>query len=134
MTSTTLTGLTPNTLYQWQVRPICNGVPAGPYSVSNTITIPPSPIRMSSSVLNDQFTVYPNPATDLVNIRFESTENSKIKIQLIDLTGRILNSREFTAVNGENLFSLPLTGLSKGIYTIIVENGDVKRQSRISVD
>ena len=89
---------------------------------------------MSSSVLNDQFTVYPNPATDLVNIRFESTENSKIKIQLIDLTGRILNSREFTAVNGENLFSLPLTGLSKGIYTIIVENGDVKRQSRISVD
>ncbi|MBK9541365.1 MAG: fibronectin type III domain-containing protein [Bacteroidetes bacterium] len=134
VTSTTLTGLTPNTLYQWQVRPICNGVPAGPYSVSNTITIPPSPIRMSSSVLNDQFTVYPNPATDLVNIRFESTENSKIKIQLIDLTGRILNSREFTAVNGENLFSLPLTGLSKGIYTIIVENGDVKRQSRISVD
>ena len=63
---------------------------------------------MSSSVLNDQFTVYPNPATDLVNIRFESTENSKIKIQLIDLTGRILNSREFTAVNGENLFSREL--------------------------
>lgn len=133
VTSTTLTGLTPNTQYQWQIRPICNGVPAGPYSVSDVISVPPSPIRMSAALADDNFIVYPNPATDQVNIRFESSENTNARIQLTDLTGRIIYRHEFTTVSGENIFTFSVQGISRGVYTLIVETGEVKRQSGICV-
>ena len=134
VTSTTLTGLIPNSQYQWQVRPICNGVPAGPYSVSDVINVPPSPARLSTPLADDRFVVYPNPATELVNIQFESATNEKAIVQLIDLTGRILKNNEFSAVSGNNMITLPLHGISRGVYTLIIQTGDVRRQSRISVE
>ena len=134
VTSTTLTGLTPNTVYQWQIRPICNGVPAGPYSVSDMITIPPSPVRMSASINSNEFLVYPNPATQLINIRFAAEQSVTTRVQLVDLTGRIVRNQEFTAVAGENLLTIDMNDLARGIYTLIVDSGNIQQQSRITLE
>jgi len=43
-------------------------------------------LNIASSTLN----IYPNPATSLVNIEFSTTQSSRVTIDIIDVSGRIV--------------------------------------------
>ena len=63
---------------------------------------------------NNDITVYPNPATDKLYI---SSANKAIhKIQLIDLTGKVVYSCNFITQNG----SIDLSGARSGLYVVLV--------------
>lgn len=62
--------------------------------------------------------IYPNPASDLVNIRFEAPFSGKV--QIADLTGRI---RATHNVEAQLLMELPVNDLPSGIYFIILQEG-----------
>ena len=62
------------------------------------------------------FSVYPNPAKDSFTIK-SSTENAVIKIELFDVTGKLLLTKELNS-NPEN--TITTSSLSKGIYMISV--------------
>lgn len=60
-------------------------------------------------------TIFPNPATNLVNIQFNSNINSTIKIEIIDINGRIIDQIH----NGEHLDGQIYkwnSNVQKGIY------------------
>lgn len=69
-------------------------------------SIPPH-VLSSPSFLSQKFSIYPNPATDIVNIT--NTENLSInQIEVYDLSGKLINSQTFnvapvTRLNVENL-------------------------------
>ena len=67
--------------------------------------------------------IYPNPATDIVNIKMNNSTQTKVK--LFDMAGRILKSKTFY-----NETSLILKGIRKGVYTILIETkkGTVSRK------
>ena len=71
--------------------------------------------ELNSIALN----VYPNPATDLVNISFEG-ENTDYSIALMDLQGRVISSREMANVSGEQLVSFSTENVAKGSYIVTV--------------
>jgi Secretion system C-terminal sorting domain/SprB repeat len=56
---------------------------SGKISYSNIVTLN---FKESGS----SFTVYPNPATDVLNIKWHSTANSSFSIQLFDLTNKLI--------------------------------------------
>lgn len=67
--------------------------------------------------------IYPNPATDVVNVSFEAL-NSDYVVSLVDLTGRVLMSNEYKALNGAQVIEMPVSGLAKGNYLVkITANG-----------
>ncbi len=67
--------------------------------------------------------VYPNPATDVVNIEMESIVNQQVWIRLFDLQGRILRSKKTLMVNeGTTTIDLNTHGLEKGMYFINVSD------------
>lgn len=80
----------------------------------------------TSSILElaaDNFQIYPNPATDVVNVSFEAL-NSDYTVSLIDLTGRVLIANEYQALNGAQVIEMPVAGLAKGNYLVkITANG-----------
>jgi subtilisin-like proprotein convertase family protein len=66
------------------------------------------------------FSVYPNPASDVINIDFINSSNASI--QLIDLNGRLV--REISKKDNNSTFSLDVNDLNTGIYFIRVnQNG-----------
>jgi hypothetical protein len=63
---------------------------------------------------NDQWVIYPNPASDEVFIAINSNQNWQT-ITLLSMDGRII---EQSAINGQNLMSLQTAELASGIYMI----------------
>jgi hypothetical protein len=77
------------------------------------------PASVQSASLNvADLKLYPNPATDLVNISFTATENDKASIAIMDMSGRILQTSVVHVSQGANVLPVKLQGLPAGNYMI----------------
>ena len=131
--STTLTGLTNNTSYQWQVRSICNGVSVSVYSASYSFSTILRIAKPSTASADIGLLIYPNPASKYFNLHFNAEENARCHFYLFDMAGRMVYNVDFESATGENLKEIKTSGLSQGIYTGILESGLSKNQVRIII-
>jgi hypothetical protein len=63
------------------------------------------------------FNVYPNPASDLVNVAFNAN-GGDYTVSIVDVTGRILVTKTITTVKGDQTVELPVAGLAAGNYMV----------------
>jgi len=85
--------------------------------------------------LLDNFTVFPNPAYDFINISFSSElENQNIKCSLVDVTGKEVYFSNIEYKGDVFTTQIPVAHLAKGLYflQLITKNG--KTTSKIIVD
>ena len=68
---------------------------------------------------NIGFKVYPNPTSDKVNIVFEEIPNGKMQIQIFDITGRLVGSKE---INNQSNITFYLNDLKKGVYILNIKS------------
>lgn len=75
------------------------------------------------------FDVYPNPATDFVNVRINEIPESKCVLILSDETGRVITSKQISDVETQ----IDFTQLASGKYFITVktEDGKVKESFKV---
>ena len=68
--------------------------------------------------------VYPNPATDNVNVAISVPAEQKVTFQIVDMAGRVIQS-ESMRIDGEYTYSTNISNLATGIYMMRVqtENG-----------
>lgn len=67
--------------------------------------------------------VYPNPATETVNVKFEG-KGGDYQINITDLSGRQVASTSVANATGAQLVAMPIEGLSAGNYLIsVVKDG-----------
>lgn len=71
----------------------------------------------TSDFESNGFSIYPNPAEDIVTIKSAAT-NLATKLELFDVTGKLLITKELSK-NPEN--AIVTSSLSKGVYIISVE-------------
>jgi hypothetical protein len=62
--------------------------------------------------------VYPNPATNNININFSAPEQEPVTINLIDISGRIVKNVANNFVKGTQTISLDLNDVPAGIYSL----------------
>jgi hypothetical protein len=130
-----LSGLSINTAHDWQIETICNssGTINSGFSASQTFT---TLLRVDGGIQanpDQQFNIYPNPTNDYITIAFTAGSMDIYNIRFMDVTGRIIQSSNYTSVVGENQYQLDLSSVAKGIYTIILQNKDAVLQSKIVV-
>jgi len=90
----------------------------GTDSISSTINIIQSVETFDK--FNDKILLFPNPAYNLINIKFNSDKSCLAKLKLTDVFGRDIIQRElFINIENES-FQIDITNLSKGIYFISV--------------
>jgi hypothetical protein len=77
----------------------------------------PTSVQSTSLSVAD-IKLYPNPATDLVNISFTATENDKVSVSVMDISGRVLQTSAATVTQGANVIPVTLTNLPAGNYTL----------------
>ena len=83
-----------------------------------------------TTAINDNITAYPNPATDQLNIDFDSGINGQIAITMTSITGQIVLTSLQEAANGS--ISLGLDTLQPGIYILQVEGDGISETIRIN--
>ena len=94
---------------------------AASFKVNNSTT----GIQNLASNLN--INVYPNPATDKLNI--EVSENAKV--QILDLTGKVIME---TAVIANQIQTLEVNNLANGVYTVKVSNDKFVKMQKVVIN
>lgn len=95
-----------------------------------------SACRLSASLtkdksINQELTVYPNPANDHIKVSFNSTVKEKSIISIIDITGKTVYSEIVSGADEFLTLELNLSSLSKGIYLLSVQNELTNKSVRL---
>ena len=69
----------------------------------------------------DIFTVYPNPATDILTIAFKSTRGN-YTISINDLSGRTIIEKNYSNLFGNQNITIPVNELAEGSYLVTVSD------------
>jgi PKD repeat protein len=65
---------------------------------------------------DDMFTLYPNPASEFVNVRLP--ENSNVTVKIIDLNGKLLKTVQLFGNN-----EIDISDLARGVYVLDIFDG-----------
>ncbi|NND94123.1 MAG: T9SS type A sorting domain-containing protein [Flavobacteriales bacterium] len=119
----------PNTKYRWKVRCYCESgagqvSPWSSTKIFNTPAFDPETgifipdLPKSQSERMEGISLYPNPSSGMVFIDKKGKESSQMHIQVLDLSGRIINE----SLSKESLEKVDLSNLPKGIYSLRIRN------------
>ena len=88
-------------------------------------------IGLNALAINDQFTLYPNPATEELNILFKLVNGNSMKtIEVMDITGRIIISKQ-AIVNSGDIEKINVSELSQGVYMVKIKDANSEVVERI---
>ena len=82
---------------------------------------------------NSSINIYPNPAKDVVNVQFESNNNSKTTVELYSMLGSLVYSQDYTDNNVQTI-SINTINLKNGVYFISVKNGENTTQKQLIIN
>jgi len=93
-------------------------------SLTNTVIAS----QQNSAVDNNtkEFSVFPNPATQKININFQS-KNATATMQIFDVNGKIVLQK---TIEPSTLKSIDISKLAAGAYLIKVNDGEVERSAK----
>jgi hypothetical protein len=95
----------------------------------------PQGINISEySNIGSSVQVYPNPATDVVNVQFSLSTSADVTIVVTDLLGKeVMNITREGAMSGIHNEPIDINGLDNGMYLISIISGDDIVTKKISV-
>lgn len=83
-------------------------------------------------IFDDPVTLFPNPASDNVNLLFNLPDRAKVNVTISDLSGKIIYKSRFENVLNQQ-FSIPLTGL-EGLYLLNVSGHGFQETEKIIIE
>lgn len=97
----------------------------GKQTKSNVISVRPN-------TKNNEISIYPIPFKDVITINYPSTEATSVRVELTDVSGRIVRTTSKEVIQGNNTIQLNgLTNVANGTYFLRIvnnDNGDVYSQ------
>ena len=92
-------------------------------SSNGCVTIDSTIIDINHGIFVEQndgynFNVYPNPANDIVNIIYFGIDNSQLKFEIIDISGKVIYNNKFEIVSNKLNKTINLSDIQKGVYII----------------
>lgn len=64
--------------------------------------------------------VFPNPATDVVNVQYTSANSRALSCRLFDMTGKEISSKNIVSANGQAIGQVDVRSLAAGTYMLEV--------------
>ena len=119
-----------------------NGVNSAAWDPTHCYTLRASISKSSyksmdvNEIATDQtldISVYPNPASTIVNISFNSPSDENITLRFMDLSGQTFKMYNFTAVEGMNQYTIDLSDFRDGLYFIGFTTGSQNYYRKIII-
>ncbi len=98
-------------------------------TASFTVT---SNVGITGLELVSKFTVFPNPASSEVNVQITLTDNTDVRIELLDLNGRVMLSENAGNVKQLN-YKLNTSAVPNGIYVIHVVGSKLNAEKQLTI-
>ena len=77
--------------------------------------------------------MYPNPASEQVELRIESNDNQELQVQVITLQGQTVLQEQVQASKGISHTALDLSNLPAGIYVVKLNGDDLNFMERLVI-
>jgi DNA-binding beta-propeller fold protein YncE len=132
-----------NEMFRIKTPPGIMGIKIGPdgfiYYVNHTnsevVRIESFPAGTEEQDIPGEVGIYPNPATDRLNVDFQAQVSGEAQLSVLDLSGRLLLTSSEPVVSGLNHLQLSLTGvnLTPGMYIVKIEVGNSARHTKLYV-
>lgn len=75
-----------------------------------------APNSIDEQELAHNITLFPNPATDLLNISIDQPIDEKVSLQIVDVTGRLISQKQYNFIH-QNL-EINTSNLAPGMYFV----------------
>jgi len=99
---------------------------SGPRNITKAEIVKKRPsTNMTKSIEAGMMNLFPNPATNELNISIEASAASNLDVLVYDMTGRTVITEQMSVNKGINLMSIDVQNLATGMYVISV--GSVKQ-------
>ncbi len=104
-------------------------------ALDNFAVVTRSSARLSAESLTDlsDWTAFPNPTTEILNVRFSAAANQRVRYSLFNGAGQQLFARGYTTSDGENTLNMSVENLPAGVYLIRLEKDGKSSTKRIAV-
>jgi len=121
------------TSWEWQVRCACATTPsviATALSAKDTFAVPAVRVADIASLTADLF---PNPATDQLNVIVDAAAAGMAEYTVVDLLGRTLIAGQFQVEAGRNTLPLSVSSIENGVYFIRLEQNGAESVNQFTV-
>lgn len=81
--------------------------------------------------LSNTLSVYPNPASDVLNVAFEA--NGDYEIAILDLQGRVVSSQSLKGLSGTQTVEFPVSDLAKGSYIVKISTNGITATQNVVI-
>lgn len=118
-----LYSLTPNTNYRWFLNAKCGNTFSGSSDTAYFKTLPLYGTRIMESS-GQLASLFPNPASEKINIHFEHAQIKECQIEIKNLLGELVYQSNGLLKNGGDEISIDINKLASGFYVIELSNAD----------
>jgi len=92
-------------------------------------------VGISTIKKSEKIKIYPNPTSDIVTVEIELSKSDNLRIEMLDVTGKIIYSKELGKQNvGLINSTIDVSQISNGLYILKVIQGNEQKTNTISVN
>ena len=77
--------------------------------------------RQGSGSQNGVTNIYPNPVTDYVNVDVTNDQTGKMKVSILDISGRLIKQMVYDKETMEFKVQIDMTSLQRGVYVLSIQ-------------
>lgn len=83
--------------------------------------------------IEDRLTIYPNPATEQVNLIYSASKEQDLKMVVCNMMGQVVYQETRQINTGENRLSMGLTDMANGVYVVSFIGKETRISQRLVV-
>ena len=80
-------------------------------------------VRVEETSSVAQFSLFPNPANDLVTIEYPGNSNGMVSVQVFDLTGKMVMNFIDSVIGSNSQLTIDVSELDNGVYLLSLIDG-----------
>ncbi|MEM1323342.1 MAG: T9SS type A sorting domain-containing protein [Bacteroidota bacterium] len=103
----------------------------GAYYFVDEVVVEEATMTSTTKIEEEQLVIAPNPASSVLNLRLEASQEKEVSYQLINIQGQIVASGDLGIFTGQQ--ELDISYLANGMYFIQIESGNQLITRKFSV-
>jgi hypothetical protein len=92
-----------------------------------------NPVGLNEVKNNVTMNIYPNPVANILNVDFSMVQGNNVKIEMVDVLGKVAYSQSVTAFGGMNNVKVDVKGLASGVYSLNIVSGNEVTSAKVVV-